>query len=132
MSIAQAVGHFKKLADIADVEPNYVYHATVVPNDPRMSSLWGMTKIQAPTAWDTSTGSSNVVVAIVDTGADYTHPDLAANIWTNPREIAGNRIDDDGDGYVDDIHGIDTANRDSDPMDDAGHGTHVAGTIGAI
>jgi len=87
--------------------------------------------IEAPEAWDLTTGDSNTVVAIIDTGIDYTHEDLIDNVWVNPGEIAGNGVDDDGNGYIDDIHGIDTTNYDSDPMDDFGHGSHVAGTIGA-
>ena len=76
-------------------------------------------------------GSRTSWSAVIDTGIDYNHPDLAANIWTNPGEIPGNGIDDDGNGYVDDVHGYDFANIDGDPMDDHSHGTHVAGTIGA-
>ena len=72
------------------------------------------------------------MVAIIDTGIDYTHPDLAANIWTNPGEIAGDGIDNDGNGYVDDVHGYDFVNNDGDPMDDHFHGTHTAGTVGAV
>ena len=104
----------------------------ITPNDPRFIDLWGMTKIQAPTAWNTSTGSREVVVAILDTGIDYNHPDLAANLWSNPLEIAGNGIDDDGNGYIDDIFGINAITGSGDPLDDHNHGSHVAGTIGAV
>ncbi len=87
--------------------------------------------INAPEAWDIRTDASDVVVAVIDTGIDYNHPELNANIWTNPGEIAGNGIDDDGNGYIDDVHGYDFVNRDGDPMDDHGHGTHCSGTIAA-
>jgi PKD repeat protein len=125
------------------VEYNYEVRASVTPNDPRYSELWGLNNVgqtggkpdadmDAPEAWDVQTGSPAVVVAVIDTGVDYTHPDLAANIWTNPGEIPGNGIDDDGNGYVDDVHGYDFCNADADPKDDHGHGTHVAGTIAAV
>ena len=125
-------------------EPDYVVHIqAVTPNDPSFSSLWGMNNtgqtggvsdadIDAPEAWSISTGSSTVVVAAIDTGVDYNHADLAANIWTNPGEIAGDGLDNDHNGYIDDVHGIDACNHDSNPMDDHGHGTHTAGTIGAV
>src|SRR5262249_46664784 len=87
--------------------------------------------IDAPEAWDTAT-SSNAIVAILDTGITWAHPDLSANIWTNPGEIAGNGLDDDGNGFIDDVRGWDFVNNDNDPDDDHGHGSHVAGIIGAV
>ena len=113
-----------------------------LPDDPGFSQLWGLNNtgqtggtadadVDAPEAWNIETGTA-VMVGVIDTGIDYTHPDLAANVWTNPLEIPGNGIDDDDNGYVDDVHGYDFANRDGDPMDDHGHGTHVAGTIAAV
>jgi subtilisin family serine protease len=104
--------------------------ADAVPNDPSYGSLYGMGRISAPAAWNIATGGA-VKVAVIDTGVDYNHPDLAANIWTNPGEIAGNGVDDDHNGFVDDIHGWDFVNNDNNPIDDNSHGTHCAGTIGA-
>lgn len=125
------------------VQPNAKITANAIPNDPSFSKLYALNNtsqtggrfdadIDGPEAWDSFTGNGQTVVAVIDTGVDYTHQDLKENIWTNSREIAGNGIDDDGNGYVDDIHGYDFANNDPDPMDDNGHGTHVSGTIGAV
>lgn len=125
------------------LEPDFVITAAALPNDPSFSRLWGLhntgqtggvvdADLDAPEAWNVTTGSRSVVVAVVDTGIDYRHPDLAANMWRNPGEVAGDGIDNDRNGFVDDVHGWDFANNDADPFDDEGHGTHVSGTIGAV
>ena len=133
LSVKPGLALYRKAAGVVAAQPNYVYHlADTTPNDPSYAAQYGLQKIQAPLAWDTTTGSSAVVVAVIDTGILYTHEDLAANMWHNPGEIPANGVDDDGDGYVDDVYGIDTANNDADPLDDFGHGTHVAGIVGAV
>lgn len=140
---SDVVGWAGRTPGVAAVEPDFAIAPTALPNDPSFGSLWGLRNlgqsggvvgadIRAETAWNTTTGSRSVVVAVIDTGVDYRHADLAANVWTNPREIAGDGIDNDRNGFVDDVRGYDFANGDGDPMDDNGHGTHVAGTIGAI
>jgi subtilisin family serine protease len=138
-----AADQISRMPWVEYAEPDYTVHASVIPNDPSFGSLWGMNNtgqsggvpnadIDAPEAWDIFTGSSNTVVAVIDTGIQRTHPDLAANMWTNPNEIAGNGIDDDNNGRIDDTNGWDFVNGDNDPMDDNGHGTHCAGTIGGV
>jgi len=103
-------------------EPDYIAHAAITPNDPLVGEQWGLTKIGAPAAWDVVTGTETVVIAIIDSGIDMSHSDLSAQVWTNPGEIAGNGLDDDNNGYVDDVHGWDFVNNDNDPSDDNGHG----------
>ena len=137
ISVAEAIDIYKQDPDVLYAEPNYLLHLTgksgksgqpnltATPNDPSYGSLWGLTKINAPGAWNITTGSNNAVVVVIDTGIDYTHPDLAANMYQN--------TDCNNDGiHNDPCFGIDVANGDNDPRDDHYHGTHVAGTIGAV
>lgn len=120
---------------VAYAEPNYIYTSFVVPNDPDLGRQFHLTQtsdadIDATEAWDLQTGN-NVVVAVIDSGVDYNHPDLRNNIWSNAAETPNNGVDDDNNGFVDDVRGWDFANNDNDPMDDNRHGTHVSGIIAA-
>ncbi len=147
MSVEEAIEYYEQDPNVEYAEPNYIVHANaaprVTPNDPSFSNLWGLhyesndnnndKDIDAPEAWALTTGSTDVVIAVVDTGVAYNHPDLVANMWVNTVElngIAGD--DDDGNGYIDDIDGWDFLNDNNDPTDYNGHGTHVAGTIAAV
>lgn len=121
----------KKSNNKITCSPNYQVNTTGLPNDPYYSSQFALPLIAAPNAWTTTTGSDQLIVAVIDTGIEYTHPDLANNMWKNPGEIAANGIDDDKNGYVDDVYGINAITNTGNPMDDNGHGTHVAGIIGA-
>jgi len=118
--------------DVDFAEPDYVLDLLITPNDPDYGLLWGMTNINAPAAWDTHTGSASVRVGVIDTGVAWSHADLAANIWTNTGEVAGNGIDDDGNGRIDDVRGWDFGSGDNNPQDQGSHGTHCSGTIGAV
>jgi len=148
VTVEAALSRLKDAGEIIYSEPNYrIKIASAFPNDPNFNNLWGMhntgqtggtddADIDAPEAWEIIT-DSNVIVAVIDSGVDYTHPDLAANMWVNQGEIPGNGIDDDGNGYIDDIYGYDFCTydddaNDPDPYDDLGHGTHCSGTIGAV
>jgi subtilisin family serine protease len=141
-TLLETVQRMSQRPDVVFAEPNYAVIANEIPDDTLFTSLWGLNNlgqtggtidadIDAVEAWNISTGSSDVVVAVIDTGIDYTHPDLVNNMWINEDEISGNGIDDDSNGYVDDVYGYDFVNDDGDPFDDSNHGTHVAGTIGA-
>jgi len=126
----EAAKAFAKDPDVEYAEPDYRMHATFTPNDPYLPLMWGLQATQAPVAWDTANGA-NIVVAVIDTGVNYLHTDLKQNVWTNSREIPGNHIDDDGNGFVDDVYGWDFVKNRKTPKDRHGHGTHVAGTIAA-
>jgi len=113
--------------------PNYIRTINVVPNDPSYGSQWGWAKTSAPAAWDITTGDPDLVVGVVDTGVDLDHEDLAANIWTNALEASGlPGVDDDGNGHVDDVYGYNGITNGYDPNGDHWHGTHCAGSIGAV
>ena len=126
------------------VEPDYIGHAYLAPTDQAFvnGTLWGLRNlglnggkrgadISATNAWEITTGSTNVIVAVIDTGIRYTHNDLFTQMWHNPGETPGNMKDDDGNGFVDDVFGINAITGSGDPFDDNNHGSHVAGTIGA-
>ncbi len=111
--------------------PNYALFSSALPNDPAYSSLYAPQIMSLPQAWDISRGSANTLVLVIDTGINYTHEDLASNMWINPLEVAGDGIDNDNNGYIDDIHGINAITNTGNPADDNGHGSHCAGIIGA-
>ncbi|MCI0745856.1 MAG: S8 family serine peptidase [Verrucomicrobia subdivision 3 bacterium] len=142
LGVAQAIQALAANPNVLYAEPNYIVHAVDLPNDPRLPELWGLHNFghtggtadadsDAPEAWQLPPGDGPVVVGVIDTGIDYNHEDLSGRIWSNPNEIPGNGIDDDANGYVDDVIGWDFINDDNDPTDDNSHGTHVSGTIGA-
>ena len=148
VDIEEALELYLEDPDVEHAEPNYLIFADVkIPTDTDFYKLWGLNNtgqdvggingtpdadIDAPEAWDVTTGSSDVIVAVVDSGVDISHPDLQANIWINPGEIPDNGVDDDGNGYIDDVSGWDFLDNDKVPNDAMGHGTHVAGTVAAV
>jgi subtilisin family serine protease len=133
--VGKAVAELEDLPGVAYAEPNFRYRIdALIPDDSLFGQQWGMTKIDAPEAWDSGTGSTDVVVAVLDTGLEYEHPDLNDNVWLNPGEIP-DTLDNDGNGFVDDQAGWDfvgdDVSEDNDPRDANGHGSHVAGILGA-
>lgn len=143
VSVPEALAHYRTQPGVVYAEPNWRVTILSLPNDPSLDDMWGLRNlghsggtsgadIAAEPAWNLHTGSRSVVVAVIDTGIDYTHLDLRANMWRNTADCNTNGVDDDGNGYIDDCYGIDTVNDDPDPFDDHSHGTHVAGTIGAV
>jgi subtilisin family serine protease len=116
---------------VREAYPDRAYRMAYIPNDPLVPRQWNLFRMNVPAAWDLTQGNPDVVVAVLDTGVDYHHPELVPNIWRNPGEIPANGIDDDNNGFVDDDLGWDFAYGDRDPMDDHGHGTACAGIIAA-
>lgn len=134
IDIDKALAEYQNMPGVKAVELDYKVSKAIIPNDPSFAQQWhlGAGKgINASAAWDQTTGSDELVVAVIDTGVDYLHADLAGNIWQNPGEIAGDGIDNDNNGYIDDINGINPADDTVDPMDEDGHGTVIAGIISA-
>src|SRR5262249_48554046 len=132
MDNVSGLNAFNALSSVEYAEPNFIYNPVAIPHDPLFSQLYGLTRISAPAAWDITTGDPSIVIADTDTGADYNHVDLAANVWVNQGEICDNGIDDDGNGYVDDCIGWNFFNNDNNPVDTAGHGSNTAGIMGAV
>jgi subtilisin family serine protease len=147
--VGAAIRRFGRQPEVLYAEPHYRLRIcqepppSRLPDDFELAKCWGLNNtgqtggepdadIDAPEAWALGVGDRQVKVAVVDTGIDFFHPDLETNVWTNPGEIPGNGIDDDQNGYIDDLHGYDFVSDDCDPMDDQSHGTHVAGIIGAV
>ncbi len=127
----KAITVFSSHKGVQSVARDSIVSVAQTPNDPRLSEQWALAKIGAARGWNATAGTGQTIVAVIDTGVDFTHPDLAANIWINRGEIAANGRDDDGNGYIDDVRGYDFSSNDANPMDETGHGTHVAGIVGA-
>ena len=144
VDLDQARQYYERQTWTVWAEPNWILRPCedeTIPNDPEWENLWNLRDIQMPKAWSVEKGGSSVVVAVIDSGSDLKHPDLQGQFWTNADEIEGNGLDDDGNGYVDDIVGWDFThaptvlargdfqNPDPEPQDETGHGTHVSGIV---
>jgi len=139
-TLAEVLASLQNISGVLAAEPNYLASIASMPNDPEISLQMNLWNIQVPAAWDSVSNLKDVIVAVVDTGIDLDHPDLANNIWQNPGEVGldatgqdkrTNGVDDDGNGYVDDWRGWNLVSGNNIPRDDQGHGTHLAGIIGA-
>ncbi|HEX2853553.1 MAG TPA: PQQ-binding-like beta-propeller repeat protein [Opitutaceae bacterium] len=143
--VDRAIARLRATGRYEFVEPDYVVRALASPSDPAYTdgTLWAFLNtgqngglagadIRAPEAWDLQTSAANIVVAVIDSGLRVTHQELTGNLWVNTGEIAGNGIDDDADGYIDNVHGINAINRTGNPADEGDHGTGVASVIGAV
>ncbi len=143
VKVEEAVRNYRSDPNVEFAEPNYIVKTSAIPNDPGYSLQWGLNNtgqtggtsgadIHAQAAWDVTKGSNNIIIAVVDTGVAYDHPDLSGNIWVNTAELNGlPGVDDDHNGFIDDIYGWDFINNDGYPVDYDQHGTHVAGIIAA-
>ena len=134
--VLKIVDEYNNDDNVIYAEPNYIVNTYLYPNDPDFNYQWALDQfsdcdIDAPEAWSIEAGNENIIIAIIDTGVDYTHPDLVENIWFNSDEILDG-IDNDDNGYIDDVVGWDFVNDDNDPLDDYGHGTHCAGIASAV
>lgn len=144
-SVSNALAVLRQSNQVEYAEPDYIVRSLAEPNDFRFfdGTLWNLKNtgqlggkpradIDAPAGWDIKTTATDIIIAVIDTGVRYTHEDLAGSMWTNPDEIAGNGRDDDGNGVVDDVHGLNAVTGSGNPFDDHGHGSHVSGIIGGV
>lgn len=132
ISLQNAITKYKKNPNVIYAELNYDYTQNSIPDDTYYDYQWGLSQINAPEAWNITTGSKKVIIAVIDSGIDLNNSDLKANIWVNKGEIPGNGIDDDHNGYIDDVYGWNFVAGNNKVTDDDGHGTHVAGIIAAV
>lgn len=130
--LQQTKAALEQVPSVEQVCFDRVARPAYTPNDPMWPDQWSAFTMKADLAWDLSLGANSAIVAVIDTGVNVGHPDLQANIWVNSDEIPGNNIDDDSNGYIDDVNGYDFAYNDPDPNDVYGHGTPCAGIVGAV